>query len=414
MLPFSDGVNVASSPTRNWFTLTPIAVAAVVIGVAVLAVPLALRDGPIIPFHAAAPVPEYHEWLFAAPERTEDVDAVVREAVAKRLIPGATVVIGRGAHTIELADYGRVGWAATDAPTSADSTIYDVASLTKALATTTAVLLLVQDGKIRLDDPIQRRLKTFRGGRWKERVTWRQLLTHTSGLPASVSIKGKTRPARLSNLLRTPLTAPPGQRVQYSDVGYIVLYEAAQRVAGQPLPKFLARRVWGPLGMRSTSYWPGALCTRCAPTSTLALDRGEPSDPMANAIGGPTGNAGLFSTAHDVGRFAAMVANGGTLDGVRVFRPDLVAALAQQVPRAGHRTLGWEAFCPDEKLTEQQPCKSPVAFGHTGWTGTSFWIDQVTRSWVVVLSNRTYDVRRPPSLDPLRAEVFDRTVAAGF
>jgi CubicO group peptidase (beta-lactamase class C family) len=135
---------------------------------------------------------------------------------------------------------------------------------------------------------------------------------------------------------------------------------------------------------------------------------------MANAIGGPTGNAGLFSTAHDVGRFAAMVANGGTLDGVRVFRPDLVAALAQQVPRAGHRTLGWEAFCPDEKLTEQQPCKSPVAFGHTGWTGTSFWIDQVTRSWVVVLSNRTYDVRRPPSLDPLRAEVFDRTVAAGF
>jgi CubicO group peptidase (beta-lactamase class C family) len=163
--------------------------------------------------------------------------------------------------------------------------------------------------------------------------------------------------------------------------------------------------------MTSTSFWPGKTCLRCAPTETLRSGepyRGEPSDPIAHAIGVPTGNAGLFSTAHDVARFAAMVASGGVVNGVQILRADLVAMLAQQVPGAGHRTLGWEAFCPDEHLTEQQPCQKPVAFGHTGWTGTSFWIDPTSHSWVVVLSNRTYNVKQPASLDPLRAEVFER------
>jgi CubicO group peptidase (beta-lactamase class C family) len=195
-------------------------------------------------------------------------------------------------------------------------------------------------------------------------------------------------------------------------VSFIVLWAAAQRAAGEPLPRFLARRVWGPLGMTRTAFWPGEDCEACAPTMTLksgAPYRGKPSDPIAHKLGIPAGNAGLFSTAHDLARFAAMMANGGVLDSVRIFDADLVRQLFRQVPDAGHRTLGWEAFCPDEHFaSQQQPCRHPVAYGHTGWTGTSMWIDPLRGVWVVILSNRSYDVTHPPSLEELRADVFDR------
>jgi CubicO group peptidase (beta-lactamase class C family) len=371
----------------------------------------------LVPREAPRPVllhvPENHEWFVAEPPNTESADSVVRDAVAHRTVPGASVAIGRGDAFTELAGYGRLGWTEHDPLVSADSTIYDLASMTKAMATVTAVFLLVQDGKIALDDPVQRRLPAFRG-KWKEKVTWRHLLTHTSGLPPEAKIRGRTAAARLAGVLRESLTTPPGNHVEYSDIGFIVLYAAAERVAGEPLPRFLKRRVWQPLGMASTSFWPGKTCARCAPTETLHSGkpyRGEPSDPTAHAMDVPTGNAGLFSTAHDVGRFASMIANGGELGGVRILRADLVTALASQVPGAGHRTLGWEAFCPAEHLTERQPCQAPVAFGHTGWAGTSFWIDPASHSWIVLLSNRTYGVSRLPSLDSLRAAAFEQAEA---
>jgi CubicO group peptidase (beta-lactamase class C family) len=134
--------------------------------------------------------------------------------------------------------------------------------------------------------------------------------------------------------------------------------------------------------------------------------RGKPSDPTAHKLGIPSGNAGLFSTAHDLGRFTAMIANGGELNGVRIFRPDLVRGLFTQQPRAGHRTLGWEAFCPAEHPTQQQACARPIAYGHTGWTGTSLWLDPNRGVWTVILSNRSYNVKKPPSLDELREDVF--------
>jgi CubicO group peptidase (beta-lactamase class C family) len=396
--------------TPGRFTKPPTAAIVAVLLIAALGLALVA----VIPRTAPRPVllhvPEIHEWFAAQPPPTESADALVRDAVAHRTVPGATVAIGRGDTFIELAGYGRLGWTDHDPLVNADSTIYDLASMTKALATVTAVFLLVQDGKIALDDPVQKRLPAFRG-KWKEKVTWRHLLTHTSGLPPGAKVRGRTAAARLAGVLSKPLTTPPGNHVEYSDIGFIVLYAAAERVAGEPLPGFLKRRVWQPLGMASTSFWPGIACARCAPTLTLLSGkpyRGEPSDPTAHAIGVPTGNAGLFSTAHDVGRFAAMIANGGTLNGVRILRPDLVTALAEQVPGAGHRTLGWEAFCEDEHLTQQQPCQKPMAFGHTGYAGTSFWIDPVSHSWVVMLSNRTFGVRVPPSLDSLRAAVFLR------
>lgn len=343
-----------------------------------------------------------------APEDIDSATSDLQQAVTARVVPGAVLAIGDSDHVIQTAGYGRVGWKSSDVPVSPDSTMYDLASLTKAVGTTSAVFLLVQDGKIALDDPVQRWLPEFQG-RWKDQVTWRQLLTHTSGLPPAAKLRGREPSQKLYSVLNTSLDEPPGAGVQYSDVSFIVLWTAAQRAAGEPLPQLLERRVWRPLGMRSTSFWPGEECMRCAPTLLLKSGepyRGKPSDPTAHKLGIPSGNAGLFSTAHDLGRFTAMVANGGELNGVRIFRPDLVRALFTQQPRAGHRTLGWEAFCPAEHPTQQQACARPIAYGHTGWTGTSLWLDPARGVWVVILSNRSYNVKRPPSLDELREDVF--------
>jgi CubicO group peptidase (beta-lactamase class C family) len=340
----------------------------------------------------------------------DSATALVRSTVAARVIPGAAVAIGTDSRVLEMHGYGRVEWSDTADAVSPDSTVYDLASLTKAVATTTAVLLLAQDGRIRLDDPVQQVLPEFKG-KWKDSVTWVELLTHTSGLPAGAHISGRTAAQRLAAVLATPLRARPGTYVQYSDLSFITLWAAAQRVAGEPLPRFLERRVWKPLGMNSTSFWPGLKCDDCAPTELLRSGepyRGKPSDPIAHNIGIPTGNAGLFSTAHDLARFAQMIVNGGELHGKRILEPDLVNLLLRQVAHAGHRTIGWEAFCPNEHLTQDQPCAHPIAYGHTGWTGTSLWIDPVRKLWVVILSNRSYNVKRPPSLDALRAGVFER------
>jgi CubicO group peptidase (beta-lactamase class C family) len=349
-----------------------------------------------------------HAQYLVAPDNIDSAMSDLRRAVDEGVIPGAALAIGRHGRTAETASFGRVGWKETDDSVSADSTVYDLASLTKAVATAPAVLLLVQDGRIALDEPVQKWLPEFQG-KWKERVTWRHLLTHTSGLPAGAKVRGSAPGQRLENVIETPLSEPPGVDVQYSDVSFIVLWKAAERVAGEPLPRFLERRLFRPLGMYSTSFWPGLSCENCAPTQLLKTGepyRGKPSDPIAHKIGMPTGNAGLFSTAHDLARFTAMVSNGGSLGSVRIFRPDLAKELLTQQPNAGHRTLGWMAFCPDEDPTPQDRCANPIAYGHTGWTGTSLWVDPVRGIWVVVLSNRSYNVKHPPSLDSIREDVF--------
>jgi CubicO group peptidase (beta-lactamase class C family) len=379
-------------------------------GVATLAIETATNAHAAFVAHLKSPPVRAatNQDILIPPAQMDSADAAVRRSVANRLVPGAAIAIGERDRMIQIAGYGRVGWSPRSAAVSPDSTLYDLASLTKAVATTTAVLLLVQDGKIHLDDPVQRALPEFEG-KMKERVTWRQLLTHTSGLPPAGRMRGRIPSQRLQSLLRTKLDAAPGVYVQYSDLSFITLWAAAERVAGEPLPDFLERRVWRPLAMSSTVFWPGASCMRCAPTLTLASGvpyRGKPSDPIAHAIGEPTGNAGLFSSAHDLARFAAMIANGGTLGTVHILDSALVQQLFTQTTHAGHRTLGWDAFCPAEHVGQQQLCRAPIAFGHTGWTGTSLWIDPTRGVWVVILSNRSYDVKHPASLDELRGDVF--------
>jgi CubicO group peptidase (beta-lactamase class C family) len=312
-----------------------------------------------------------------------------------------------------LRGVGRIGWTSNASEVDPAETRYDLASVTKAMATVPAVLLLVEEGRMGLDEPVARYLPVFSGG-GKDAVTIRHLLTHTSGLPAGAILRGEARWQKIDRLLRRiPVNGAPGRRVEYSDVGYVILYEAARRAAGEPLPNYLQRRLWEPLGMTSTGFSPGLDCEECAPTGRLRdgrLYRGRPFDETAQSLDGITGNAGVFSTARDVARFAAMIANGGELDGVRIFRPETVREFARAQPGTGTRTLGWEIFCRGKPVPSNQRCDDPYAFGHTGWTGTSVWIDPERGVWVVLLTNRTYETRAPSRIAEVRRELFDRAM----
>jgi CubicO group peptidase (beta-lactamase class C family) len=328
--------------------------------------------------------------------------------------PGAALAIGRGSKVVLEEGLGNVGRGADAVPVDPDRTVYDLASLTKVVGTTTAVMLLVEDGKMRLDDRVSSYLPEF-SGMGREFVTVRHLLTHTSGLPDGVDVPaGMTPEQALRYVLSTPLRSTPGMRVSYSDLSMVVLYAAAERAAGEPLYRLLDRRVFGPLRMRSTTYWPGEGCGRCAPTSRDMGDafRGHVHDPIARRLGGISGNAGLFSSVHDLARYAAMLANGGELDGARILKPSTIREFTQRQPGTGTRALGWDTPGYGGGNSMFGGRVSNNSFGHTGYTGTSIWIDPDLGTWVVLLTNRTYDTEGNNRMQALRRAVSDRVVEA--
>ncbi|HET7584686.1 MAG TPA: serine hydrolase [Gemmatimonadaceae bacterium] len=326
-------------------------------------------------------------------DRLALVDYVMARALAARGFPGAAVAIGRDDAVTWLHGYGRTDWSEESARVSADSTLYDVASLTKVIATTAAIMVLYDEGRIHLDDRVSRWLPAFRGG-LKEQVTIRQLLTHRSGLPAGRDLWRAHDPAAARRLaLGTPLMRVPGEREIYSDIGAIVLGMVAEAAAGEPLDRFVTRRVFRPLGMRHTFFNPPARWRRrAAPTERSVvrarLLRGEVHDENAAALGGVAGHAGLFSTAADLSIFARMLLGGGEYHGVRIVSDSTVALFT--APATAGRALGWQLCQGGGSCGHRM---GPTAYGHTGFTGTSLWIDPERRTFVVVLTNA---VRLPP------------------
>ena len=322
--------------------------------------------------------------------------------------PGAALAVGRRGDIVLEEGFGNTGRGWDSSPVDPDHTVFDLASLTKVVGTTTAVMVLVEDGKMGLDDRVSSYLPEFTGS-GKELVTVRQLLTHTAGLPAGIDVpSGLSRAEALRYVLRAPLARYPGGRAEYSDLSAVVLYAAAERAAGEPLYHLLEREVYGPLGMTSTSYVFGSEgCERCAGTSRALGDayRGRVHDPIARRMGGIAGNAGLFSTGHDLARFAAMLANGGELDGTRVLRASTIRQFSTRQIGAGSRALGWDTGGGGARI-------SPAAFGHTGYTGTSIWIDPDRGTWTVLLTNRTYDSESNNRMQTLRRAVNDRVAEA--
>src|SRR4051812_3739248 len=255
--------------------------------------------------------------------RLATINRVVERGIKAGGYPGASVVVGRKGAVVWQKGFGRLGWTADAGAVTADSSIYDLASLTKVVGTTTALMILFDEGKVHLDDPVVKYIPEFTGGD-RESVTIRQLLEHRSGLPAGRDlwrIAHSPEEARAA-VIATPLIAKPGAQFEYSDLGADMLGFVVEKVSGQPLDKFLADRVFTPLGMRETRFRPDAsLRGRIAPTEINPPRgyplRGEVHDENAYALGGVAGHAGLFSTANDLAIFAQMMLNGGGVNSTR-------------------------------------------------------------------------------------------------
>jgi CubicO group peptidase (beta-lactamase class C family) len=291
-----------------------------------------------------------------------------------------------------------------------------MASLTKVIGLTTAMMLLVESGQVDLQAPVQRYIHEFQG-RGKEAVTVRHLLTHSSGLPAWRPLyKEADGPAAaLALAIATPLDTTPGLRMVYSDLGAILLGEMVSRVAGMPLDVFLRDRVFEPLGMRETMFRPPAsMLQRIAPTEIDPWRqrhlRGEVHDENAFALGGVSAHAGLFSTARDLTRIARMFLGGGMLEGERFLSPETIDRFtAVQDSALSHRALGWET---PNGTNSAGRLMSQRSFGHTGFTGTSFWVDRDRDVFVILLTNRVNPTRERRQIGAIRVAVADAVLAA--
>ncbi|HEU4369468.1 MAG TPA: exo-beta-N-acetylmuramidase NamZ domain-containing protein [Methylomirabilota bacterium] len=320
------------------------------------------------------------------------VDDVAREAVQSGEIPGVVVLVGRGDDVLFRRAYGWRRLVPDAAPMTVD-TIFDIASLTKPLGTTLAMMSLVERGKVRLDAPLGRYLSEFRKPAFTQ-VTIQRLLTHSAGFPAipppGTVTSGAVQTVRA--LHRLPFDYAPGSGTQYSDVGFILLGEVVRRVSGQPLDRYLDRTVFKPLGLRDTTFNPGrALLGRIAPTEYAngRMLHGEVHDPRARTLGGVAGHAGMFSSAADVARLCRMLVAGGALDKVQIFKPATVRAMwTRTADGSGSRALGWDVSSVFAR--SMLPFFPPESMIHTGFTGTSVMIDPQTGVYLIVLTNRVH------------------------
>jgi CubicO group peptidase (beta-lactamase class C family) len=276
-------------------------------------------------------------------------------------------------------------------------------------------MALVEDGEVRLDAPVRRYVPQFRGER-KGDVTIRHLLTHTSGLPAGADLFGEAASPdqALRRVYRTSLIAEPGERVLYSDFGMVLLAEVVRRRAGEPLDRFLARRVFLPLGMERTLFDPPVLwIDRTVPTAQRSerpyvLDA-VVHDGNAFRLGGVAGHAGLFSTAEDLAVYAQAWLNGGAYGARRVWSPSTVRGFAAKQEGAGTRALGWDT---PARASSAGGWVSARSYGHTGYTGTSMWVDPERGLFVVLLTNRTYGAGTAGQIYTLRRAVANAAVRA--
>ena len=339
------------------------------------------------------------------PARLARIDAVVEQAVREGRLPGAVVLVGHAGEIVYERAFGARSLVPGPAEPMTLDTVFDLASLTKVVATTTAVMMLVEEGRLRLRDRVADHVPGF-GSQGRQAVTVAQLLTHTSGLapdlPLDQAFEGAA--TAIARTIALPPAAAPGERFIYSDLNFMLLGEIVRRVSGTPLERFAHERIFRPLAMVDTAFNPpAALAPRIAPTEPCAplawpcggpgavMLRGRVHDPTARRMGGAAGHAGLFGTARDLARFCAMLLGGGALDGVRLLAPLGVARMTRisTPPQlADRRGLGWDV---DSRYSSNRGDLFPIgSYGHTGFTGTSLWIDPASQTFVVFLSNRVH------------------------
>jgi CubicO group peptidase (beta-lactamase class C family) len=349
------------------------------------------------------------------------VDAAVMDGIQKGIYPGAVVIIGRRDSLLYARGYGHFTWSPSSPVPRPDSTLWDIASITKVVSTAGVALRLVDAGKLDLEAPVRRYLPRFSGGP-KNQVTVRMLLDHTSGLKSYVPFYIKARGSRaraIDQLYAQPLVRVPGDSAEYSDLNALFLGLVLEKVSGLPLDKLARHEVFGPLGMTQTMYRPPAsLKRRIVPSG---MWRGHPvpgdvNDQNAVAMGGVAGHAGVFSTGMDLARYAAVWLRSGAGPTGQWVRPETLRRFLVKGPRTGSRLLGWDT--PEIDPAAEEPSVfgsliSEAGYGHTGFTGTELWIDPARDLFLVFLTNRAFDPRVRESAKQLkfvRASLSDAAV----
>jgi uncharacterized protein YbbC (DUF1343 family)/CubicO group peptidase (beta-lactamase class C family) len=344
-------------------------------------------------------------------EQLLPIAKIVEEGIRAGQFPGAVVLIGNQGKIVYRRAFGHRMIKPRKVPMTPD-TIFDLASLTKVVATTTAVMQLVEKGQVSLEEPVAKYWPEFRNHD-KGEITVRQLLTHYSGLPANLSLKpdwSGYEMALQKIVAEKPLT-PPGTRFLYSDLNFIILGELVQRITGQRLDVYCHEHIFQPMAMKDTCFKPSpSLYSRIAPTLWNGI--GKVHDPTACRMGGVAGHAGLFSTADDLSIFAQALLNGGRTREVQILSPLLVEkmTLPQSPPdKMPLRGLGWELDSPfSSNRSELFPLGS---YGHRGFTGTGIWVDPVSKTYIIILTNRVYPNGQGDA-DPLRVQVLELVAEA--
>ena len=339
----------------------------------------------------------------------QPISRIVHAEIAARRIPGAVVEIGQGERVVYRGAFGWREFEPRRVPMTVD-TIFDLASLTKPVATSVAIMQLVEQGKLDLDSPAARYWPRFAHA-GKDRITVRDLLTHYSGLRADLDLSREWRghDSAMRMIEEESPRYPAGTHYLYSDVNFEVLGEIVARVSGKSLDEYCAVRIFAPLGMRDTCFLPApSVRDRIAPTGfdSGRLRVGTVHDPTAARMGGIAGDAGLFSTADDLAKFAQMMLSGGRARGGAVLTASSIDQMTLPESPSGAqpiRGLGWDLGAP---LCSNRERLAPVgSWGHTGYTGTMLWIDPVSNAWVVVLTNRTY-LNHAGDAAPLRKAIL--------
>ncbi len=338
-----------------------------------------------------------------------DIDRAAHAGIREGLYPGAVVIVGRRDSILYARGYGHFTWNPASKVPQPDSTLWDIASITKVVASASSAMRLVDQGKLDLDAPVGRYLPRFSGG-LKKQVTVRMLLDHTSGLKSYVPIyrkAGRSRTRMISLLYAQPLVRAPGDSAEYSDLNAMLLGLVIESVAKTTLDRFAATEVFNPLGMEQTRFRTTArLKRRTAPSG---IWRGKPvpgdvNDQNAAAFGGVAGHAGVFSTGMDLARFAQVWLRDGMGPKGPWVQPATMRQFLTRGPRSGTRLLGWDS----PELNGEEPSIfgtliSQSAYGHTGFTGTELWIDPTHDLFLVFLTNRAFDPKTRDSLKGLKA-----------
>jgi CubicO group peptidase (beta-lactamase class C family) len=341
---------------------------------------------------------------------------VLRQGIADRAFPGCAAAVSYRGKLAALKGVGRFTYE-ENAPEIQAETIFDLASVSKVVATTAMAMLLYERGHLELETPVASIVPEFSAGRDERRkqVTIRMLLAHSSGLPAYEKLfqKAHNRSELVKSAISTPLTADPGIRAEYSDIGFIVLGELLGRIADEPLDRFCQRELFGPLGLAHTCFCPPANWKQNIPPTEddrefrRRIVQGEVQDENASVMKGVAGHAGLFAPASNVALFAETMLNAGS----PIFRPETVALFTRReaAPVGTSRALGWD--------TPSSPSQSgrhfsAGSFGHLGYTGTSLWIDPARHLSVTLLSNRTWPDRSSQRIKEVRPRFHDAVVEA--